>query len=72
MDEFGSGGQNEAEYSIVCGSPGEVANDALLGHQLAITHGGEFLGFSAIWVCRGPQVLVFGSIHQDSILGADF
>ncbi|CAJ1350015.1 unnamed protein product [Effrenium voratum] len=42
MDEFGSGGQNEAEYSIVCGSPGEVANDALLGHQLAITHGGEY------------------------------
>ena len=26
----------------MCGSPGEVANEPLHGHQLSITHGGEY------------------------------
>lgn len=28
------------EYSIVCGSPGEIPNDPILGHQLAMRHQG--------------------------------
>ena len=42
MNEFASGVTDDTEFSTVCGSPGEVANDAFLGHQLSITHGGEY------------------------------
>eukprot|EP00434_Breviolum_minutum_P034158 symbB.v1.2.030222.t2/scaffold3380.1/size79486/8 len=42
MDAFASGVADSQEFSTVCGSPGEVANDAFLGHQLSITHGGDY------------------------------
>ena len=42
MTEFANGAADSTEFSTVCGSPGEVANDAFLGHQLSITHGGEY------------------------------
>lgn len=42
MNEFSSSVADSTEFSTVCGSPGEVANDAFLGHQLSITHGGEY------------------------------
>lgn len=37
-----SGSGIQGEVSLVCGSPGEVANDPEKGHQLSITHGGDY------------------------------
>ena len=41
VDDLSASG-NQGEVSLVCGSPGEVANDPEKGHQLSITHGGEY------------------------------
>ncbi|CAK9019081.1 unnamed protein product [Durusdinium trenchii] len=41
-EALATGQADGKEYSIVCGSPGEVANNAFLGHQLPARHRGEY------------------------------